>query len=206
MRTLLFTCGVLTLLGCCFVDAQAQTALGQSWIITSSALYRDAGQFGATTVTSSMPAPPALSPDRDDTGLIQPQGDGFLLERGLAEQIDNTDERNVRVRERGRAICPMDAAAASDADLIHRDPAGGRGVDLFDELELVLAFDERPSGSVMPEADLDQVGRICPGDGPVHRYLLVGIGKTLTSDRRGPPLADPTVQPRPLADQSAKGS
>jgi hypothetical protein len=205
MKTLLFTCGVLTLFGGGFVGAQAQTAFGQSWIVTSSAVYRDAGLLGASTVISSLPVAPVPTAGADDTGLLQAQGDGLLLERGLTERIDNAEDRNVRFRERASADCLRDNAVATDVDLTYLDRANSHGVDLFDELELVLAFAERPAGTMMPETDLGRVGNICQLDVAAPRYLVVGMAKKIRSGREGSSLADPLARPRPAAEQSAKG-
>lgn len=204
MRMISFTCGAAALLGCSFVSTHAQVASGQSWIFSSSTLYRDTGQVATSTIATSMPAPPALATDRDDTGLIRGQAEGFPLERGLTDKADNPQDRNVRFRERG-ANCPVDDQAATDR-LVARDQLAGRVVDLFDELELVLAFAERPSGSLIPESDLRQVARPCPGGARPERYLLVRVGGTPASEQDAAGLAEPVLQHRALADPSAKGS
>lgn len=204
MKTLLSICCVLALFGCSFIGAQAQTAYAQPWIASSSSIYRDAGVSETSTVTSSISVAFGLPADADGAGLLLTQGGGIPPERGMAERIDNFEGRNIRSRERGSVSCLHDNAVTADVGLTYLDRSSNN--DLFDELELVLAFAEQPSGKMISEDDLGQVSWICRVDAAAPRDPVARTAKRVPPAQGGISLADPIVQQRFATDQSTTGS
>jgi hypothetical protein len=204
MKTLLSICCVLALFGCSFGGAQAQTTYAQPWIASSSSLHRDAGVYETSTVTSSISAAFGLPADADVAGSLSTQRDGNLPERGLTPRIDNFEGRNIRSRDRGTASCLHDNSMAADAGATYLDRRSNQ--DLFDELELVLAFAEQPSGMMISEDDLGQLSWICRVGAVAPRDPVTRTAKKIPPTQGGLSFADPIVQQHFATEQSANGS